>query len=440
MKMSFFKVLFVVILLGFSSVSYAQVNIQTWQTSQGVKVLYVQAEQLPMVDIIMSFDAGSARDGDYWGLASFTASLLGTATAKMNEEEISAAFNNVGSQFSARAGRDRTTISLRSLTRPEILQQSLKVMSEVISQPVFKEAIFDREKNRLQVSLRHSQSSPKVLASQEMWRTLYGDHPYAHPVSGTLSSVDKFTPAKVKSFYKQHFVASNAQIAIVGDVDLKQAKGIAEKLISGLAKGQKPASLPVPESLAKAKTSIIQFDSTQTHYSLSQLGTSRGAEDYVALFVGNHLLGGGGFSSLLMNQVRKERGLVYGIRSYFVPMKVNGPFVIGLSTKNASVAEADNLVREILTAFIEDFSDEKFELIKDNLIGGFPLRMDNNRKIVRYISMMGFYDLRLDYLEWFPEQIAALTKQDVLTAWQKHINPNKMLMVKVGDLESLEAP
>lgn len=422
-------------LLAMSSFVYAQVKIQSWQTSQGTKVLFVHTDQLPMVDIEMTFDAGSARDGKHFGLASFTAGMIGSATSKMTEKEISLSFNEVGSQFSTRVRKDRASLSLRSLTRPEILSQSLNTFAKVVADPVFKKDILEREKNRLKVAITQRQTNPGLIASQTMWQKLYGEHPYAHPVTGTLASVEKFSVKKLQDFYNQYFVASNAQVAIVGNVDLAQAKKIAEQLIEGLDKGGVPKSLPVPQPLKQALEVDVDFNSTQTHYFLSQIGVARGGEDYPALFVGNHLLGGGGFSSLLMSEVRKERGLVYSIYSYFAPMKVAGPFIIGLSTKNASADEADKVVREVLADFMEGFSDEQFQLIKDNLIGGFPLRMDSNSKILGYISMIGFYDLPLDYLEWFPNKIAGLTKQDVLDVWQETIQPNKMLRVKVGGKE-----
>ena len=133
-----------------------------------------------------------------------------------------------------------------------------------------------------------------------------------------------------------------------------------------------------------------------------------------------------------MEEVREKRGLVYSVYSYFAPQKVTGPFLIGLSTKNSTALEADKVVRETLQKFLQDFSEEKLQAIKDNLIGGWPLRMDSNGKIVGYISMIGFYDLPLDYLESFPKQIAKVTKQDVLQAWKKHIKPNNMVEVMVG--------
>ena len=410
----------------------ANVKIESWYTENGAKVMYVEAKQLPMLDIEMTFDAGSARDGKVWGLASMTSGLLGTTTSKLNEEQVSETFNAIGAQIGSGVTKDSASISLRTLTRPQIMQTALTTFESLVSDTQFSQDIFDREIQRLKVGLKQKAFKPQVISNDKLWETLYANHPYGHPTSGTLDSVEQIDIDKIKAFYKQFYVASNAVVSIVGNVDKAKAKAIANQLTANLPKGTKPPGLLTPKLEHQQETIKIDFDSTQTYYSLAQLGIERGNPDYVPLFVGNHLFGGAGFGSLLMEEVREKRGLVYSVYSYFAPQKVTGPFLIGLSTKNASALEADKVVRETLDAFLKDFSEEKLQAIKDNLIGGWPLRMDNNGKILGYISMIGFYDLPLDYLDTFPKLIKQVTKQDVLQAWQKHIKPNNMLEIMVG--------
>jgi len=418
-----------------SAPAIAALDIQTWQTTNGAKVLFVEAEQLPMLDIEVTFDAGSVRDGDVWGLASFTSSLVGTATSTKNEEQISQTFNEMGAQIGSSASRDSASVSLRTLTRPEILGSALTNFSDLLSDTQFSQSIFDREMERLKIGIKQKSVKPQSISNDKLWSVLYGDHPYAHPSSGSLESVEKIDLKKVKDFYQQYYVAKNAVIAIVGNVDINQAKKISETLTKNLVSGDKPPGLVKPKKVYNNETITIEFDSTQTYYSFAQQGIERGHEDYAPLFVGNHLLGGGGFGSLLMEEVREKRGLVYSVYSYFSPLKVNGPFLIGLSTKNASAKEADKVVKQTLKDFMTGFSDEKLQAIKDNLIGGFPLRMDSNGKILGYLSLIGFYDLPLNYLEWFPKQIEKVTKNDVLTAWKKHVKPGEMVTLMVGKPE-----
>ena len=419
------------VFLFITSSAQASLDIETWQTSNGAKVLFVESPQLPMLDIEITFDAGSARDGEIFGLANMTTSLMGTATQKRSEDEVAQGFDELGAQMGGSVSRDSSSLSLRTLTRPEIMQQALTLFGEVLTQPKFDKTIFEREMERLKIGLKQRSVQPQAISSDLLWKALYGEHPYAHSSTGTLETIQQLSTEKLNAFYKKHYVANNASIAIVGDVTTSQAKEIAENLTKNLAKGSKPAPLEKPKPVQKADIQK-QFDSSQTYYSLAQIGVKRGEPDYIPLFVGNHLFGGSGFGSMLMEEVREKRGLVYSVYSYFAPLKTNGPFIIGLSTKNASALKADKVVKQTLADFLDGFDDEKLQAIKENLVGGFPLRIDSNAKILGYISMIGFYDLPLDYLEWFPAEVEKVTKQQILDAWKTHLNLDQMVRVMVG--------
>ncbi|UQB41845.1 insulinase family protein [Thiomicrospira microaerophila] len=426
----------IALLLGALSLNLqASVEIQTWQTTKGTKVLFVEAPELPMLDIEVKFDAGSARDAGQPGLASFTASMIGTQTKKLNEQAIADGFNDLGAIIGGDVNRDAASFSLRTLTRDSLLNPALDLFDQVLNQTVFSEAIFQRDRQRLIQALKQAEEQPAQVAQRAFWQGLYGDHPYANPTSGSVESVEALTIKDLEQFKSQFYVAQNAQIAMVGAISRQQAEQIAEQLTAAMPKGKQPATLPLPKALQQASTEIIDFQAAQTQYFAGQLGVERGHPDYYALFLGNHLLGGSGFASLLVEEVREKRGLVYSVYSYFAPMRVPGPWIVGLSTQNSQATEADQVVKQTLKAFMQDFDDQKLEDIKSNLIGGWPLRMDSNSKILGYISMMGFYDLPLDYLEAFPRHIERLTKQQVLDAWQRHINPDQLHTLMVGQPE-----
>ncbi len=421
--------------LMFAQAAYAMVKIETWHTQAGTKVLYVYAPELPMLDIQVSFDAGSARDGDKWGLASVTAALVGLKTHQYDETTLSQKINDLGAQIGGSVSRDMASFYLRTLTRESILPSALSLFNASLTDVVFDQAIFEREVQRQVVGLKRQALNPGSLATKAFWQELYGSHPYAHPVYGTVETVESLTRFDLENFYSQYFVAQNATIAMVGNIDLKQAKVISEQLLKGLPKGRKPQPIPAPVAPNTAQEVIIEFNSSQTHFKQGQIGVERGHPDYYALFLGNHLLGGSGFGSLLMEEVREKRGLVYGVGSGFSPMKQAGPWLVSLSTKNDSAQEAKKVVNDTIKAFMKDFDSSHFEAIKDNLIGGFPLRIDSNGKIIRYIAMIGFYDLPLDYLDIFPKEIKALSKQQVLEAWNRHIDVTKMTTVMVGQVK-----
>ncbi|QKI88354.1 M16 family metallopeptidase [Thiomicrorhabdus xiamenensis] len=432
MLQSAYRFFIAFILLAVSLNASAEVEIHSWMTDRGSKVMYVHSAELPMLDIEVTFDAGAIRDGDAWGLASFTADLIGTATKNQNEDQIADRFNRIGAQFGGGASRDNASFNLRTLTRDAVMQQAFKQYVDVLSQAQFEPEIIERERKRLLLGIKQKSMKPQSVLSDQLWETLYPQHPYGHPVSGTEKTVAQLTQAEIESFYRHYYNANNAVIAIVGNVDRQQAEAMANEISRSLPKGSKPAPLAKPIKVKQAQEIKTEFPSSQTYYALAQVGIERGNKDYIPLFVGNHLFGGSGFGSYLMEEVREKRGLVYSVYSYFAPMKQNGPFVIGLSTKNASAKEADEVVRQTLADFMQDFSDERLQAIKDNLVGGFPLRIDSNGKILGYISMIGFYGLPLDYLEWFPQQVEKVTKEDILSAWKRHVHPDRMLKLMVG--------
>ena len=166
---------------------------------------------------------------------------------------------------------------------------------------------------------------------------------------------------------------------------------------------------------------------------MGQPGLYRGDPDYFPLYVGNHILGGSGLVSRLAEEVREKRGLSYSVYSYFYPSRKPGPFTLGLQTRNDQVAEALNVVRNELRKFVTDGpTAEELDDAKKNITGGFPLRISSNKKIVEYITMIGFYDLPLDYLETFTARIQAVTLEDIRDAFRRRLNPDAMVTVTVG--------
>ncbi len=424
----------------FSLNVWAAVQIEQWHTKNGSKVIYVHAPQLPMLDVQVSFDAGSARDGQQWGIASMMTTILGLQTKNHSEEALSDQINALGAKVGGSINRDMATYTLRTLTRESILTPALDLFHDTIVESTFDQSIFERERNRVLVGLKQQQLAPSSMARNAFWAMLYGNHPYAHPVPGSVESVKALKLKDIQAFYNQYIVSKNALISIVGNVDKIEAQKIAENLLKGLQAGQKPALIASPissqKNLAESEQhQLIEFDSSQTYFKLGQIGVERGNPDYYALFLGNHLLGGSGFGSLLMEEVREKRGLVYGVSSGFAPMRQPGPWLVSLSTKNKSAKEAQQVVNETIKNFMQDFDDEHLQAIKDNLVGGFPLRIDSNGKIIGYITMIGFYNLPLNYLEEFPKTVSELSKQDVLEAWQRHMDLNTMKSIMVGQPE-----
>jgi zinc protease len=425
------KLLFLLFL--FSSTTFAGVKIEQWQTRQGARVLYVQSQSLPLVDIQLLFDAGSARDGQQYGLAALTSDLLDTGAGQWNADQIAQRLEKVGAKFSTSAGTDSATLTLRSLTEPALFNQALDTMHLILTQPRFADSDFQREKNQTLAGLKQREESPAALAHLAFDKAVFGTHPYAYATTGYLNSVSALTSADLKRFYQRYYVAANATIAIVGNLNRTQAEQTAEKLLQGLPVGQKPDPLPEVNLPSKANQQVITFPSSQTHILIGLPGVTRKNDDYIPLYVGNYVLGGGSLVSQLFNEVREKRGLAYSASSYLSPMVKSGAFVIGLQTKNEQTQQALTVVNDTVNNFInQGVTDEELAAAKKNITGGFVLRFDTNAKLLGYVSMIGFYDLPLDYLDTFPQRVEAVTAAQIKEAFTRRIRANVFQTVTVG--------
>lgn len=424
---------FLILFLLLINNTYAKLNIQHWMTPEGAKVLFVNTKGLPMLDIALNFDAASSRDGNKYGVASLTSNLLGTATKFHNEEQIINAFESVGSQFSTTSLKDMSIVSLRTLTREPILRKSLAIFTEVVTQPIFKQSYLTRKKRQSLQSIKAGQQSPARVASLAFNQAVFNSHPYAHDSIGTSDSIINMTTQDLKQHYQQFFVAKNLTIALVGDIERIKAKQIARQISHGLNIGKKAKANAVVMPRSKIKNIHINFPSKQTHLLMGQVGINRSHPDYYSLYLGNHIFGGSGLTSILSDEIREKRGLAYSAYSHFIHMKSNGLFMVSLQTKNAQAKSAKNIAIQTLDNFINNGIDEKLLRDgKDNIIGGFALKTASNSSILTYLSIIGFYDLPLDYLNSFISKIKNITTQDIQAAFMRLIHTNKLIILDVG--------
>jgi zinc protease len=419
--------------LGLSLPAAATPDIATWQTEAGAEVLYAHAPDLPMVDVRIVFDAGSARDGDRPGLATLTANMLTEGAGGLDADTIAERIEAVGAELGAGADRDMASASLRSLTQPDTLRTALDILTRVLAAPDFPPADLERVRANTLVGLRQQEQDPGSVASRAFYRAVYDDHPYAGDPSGTLESIADITRDELVAFHRRYYTAPNATVAIVGAVDRAQAEVLAELLTAGLPKGEPPAPLPPVADLGAGALQRIEFPSSQTHLYMGQPGMRRGDPDYFPLYVGNHILGGSGLVSILMDEVRERRGLSYSAYSYFAPMAERGPMIMGLQTKNDQADAARTVMRETLERFVEQGPTQaELEAAVKNITGGFPLRIASNSKIVQYLALIGFYDLPLDYLDRFAERVSAVTAEQIRDAYRRRVHPDRLAVVMVG--------
>ncbi|MDO9384991.1 MAG: pitrilysin family protein [Hyphomicrobiaceae bacterium] len=416
---------------------------QHWTQAGGARVYLVESPAIAMVDVQLDFDAGTRRvPAAQTGLAGATAALLSKGVAArgadpaLDENALGEAWADLGASFGASAGTDRFSFSLRSLTDPELLNQAVQLAARQIAEPAFPASVWERDRQRLVAQLKESYTRPGSVAAREFSKAVYGGHPYGHEL--TAETLARISVADMQAFYSSYITRCSARVSIVGAVTRAQADTLVNGLLGRLPQADcatAPALPPVPEvpALERAQQVRIPFESAQAHVLMGQPGFKRNDPDFFALTVGNYILGGGGFASRLTEEVREKRGLSYSVYSGFSPGRHAGAFTVGLQTRPDQAAQATEVARQVIAKFVaEGPTTAELQAARDNLIGGFPLLIDSNGKLLGNLANIAWNDLPLNYLDTWTAQIAKVTAADIRAAFARKLQPEKMLTVTVG--------
>ena len=420
----------------------AALPIQHWTLANGAKIYLVATNALPIVDVQVDFDAGSRRDpAPQAGLASVISAMVekGVRAGKngepaLDQNALGEAWADLGASFDVSAGTDRMSYSLRTLSDPALLGKAVALASREIGEPSFPDDVWLRERERINASIKESNTKPATIAGRAFAQAVYGVHPYGQEVTEeTLARIDT---AAMRQRYQQLIVPCRAKLSIVGAVTRAEAESVATTLLSRLPATDGCAPLPAiapVAALTAPKDERIPFDSAQAHVFIGQPGYPRKDPDHFALTLGNYVLGGGGFVSRLTNEVREKRGLTYSIYSGFAPGLDAGAFRVGFQTRPDQAEEAVKMSREVLAKFVaEGPTESELKAAKDNLIGGFPLLLDSNRKLIGNVANIAWHDLPLDYLDTWTARMNAVTAADIKAAFARKLQPQRMVTVVVG--------
>ena len=427
----FIKVILISILLIFSNLTFAKLNIQFWKTDNGARVYFIENHDLPILDINVDFRAGSVKDTKQKnGLASLTNHMMVLGSGGINEEDLANKFIDLGAQLDRSFDQDKSGFSLRTLSDKK--SEAVDLMRLVLHEPNFDSSILEREKKRYIASINQAKTMPSSIASKAFMKALYGKHPYGLPSSGEVESIKKIRKKDLHTFYKNHYLSNELSIVIVGDVSRKNAEDLGNKISLGFSERKINAEIPSVDYV-KGQEIEISHPAKQAHLYYGAPIIKRGDPDFLTLYLGNYILGGGGFVSRLTQEIREDRGLAYSVYSYFMPFIEAGPFQIGIQTKKSQVKQAKELIQKTVADFIKNGpTSNELRRAKDFMIGGFPLRLDSNKKILEYVSMMAFYKYPLDYLETFTRKIDKITAEEIKSAFQRRVDMTKFSTVIVG--------
>ncbi|WP_238944219.1 M16 family metallopeptidase [Allofranklinella schreckenbergeri] len=414
--------------------------IEHWRQPNGAQVWLVRSPSLPMVDVQIDFDGGARRDpANQAGLAAATAAMLTKGVRAqagqpaLDEDGLGQAWADLGASFSASASEDRFTLHLRSLTDAALLPQAAALAARQIGHSAWPQAVWQRERQRWSASLREAQTRPATIAQQAFAHAVYGDHPYGYQT--TEQTLARISVGDMQRFYAAHVQPCRAKVSIVGQIEREPASQLVAQLLSGLPQEACVAlpELPAVAPLTGPSEQRLPFAAQQAQVLIGQPGIRRSDPDFLPLLVANHILGGSGFGSRLMEQVREKRGLTYGVYSSFSPGNHEGAFSIHLQTRADQAQAAADLVLQVVAEFVaQGPTDKELQDAKANLIGGFALRLDSNAKLLGNVANIAWNNLPLDYLDTWTHNVQALTGQDIHRAVQRVLRPDALATVIVG--------
>ena len=421
--------------------AYAVLPIQEISLSNGTKAYLIQTNALPMIDIEISIDAGSRYDPkNQSGLAALTAAMLTRGISwqggALNEAQQADAIAELGASISASASGERTIVRARSLSKPELFNPLLQLLVASVSKPIFDQSILMREKQRVSSAIQEGDTKPEVVLQKRFRQAVFGNYPLAR--SSSIESIAAIQEGDLKRFHQDFYRQDRVIVNLVGNIDHAGAKQIAEQIIGALpAKGPTIPVLPPlersPIEPESQRVIRIPFQTQQTHIAMGMTAIPRDNPDYFPLLVGNYVLGGGGFVSRLVGEVRDKRGFAYSVFSYFQPGRDTGTFEAGLQTRNDQADQALKVLQETVARFIEDGPSEvELAAAKANLINGYPLRLDSNRKLLDNLSAITWNQLPLNTLDIWTQHVAAVKKDDVRNAFKRHLDMRRMISVLVG--------
>lgn len=421
----------------------ASLAIEQWTQPSGARVHLVRSVALPMLDLQIDVDAGSRRDPQgQSGLAQAVAQMFDKGVSAhdghraMDENQLVEAWTDLGAQFRVQATADRLSFQLRTLTRADLLDQAVSLSAHQLAAPAFPQAVWARERERLVAAWQQAQTRPGTLAGRLFAEAVYADHPYGREARpDTWAAIQE---ADLRAFFERHVRACDARVTLVGNIERAQADALVARLLTGWSSRPCDTLPSVAEvmPLTEARTLAEPFDAAQAQILVGQPGFPRSDPDFLALTVGNHILGGSGFTSRLMQEIRERRGLTYGIYSHFSPGRHAGAFTVSMQTRPDQAQQAVRLIHEEIRRFVaEGPTPQELAEAQQALINGFALRLDSNRKWLDNVAAMAWNDLPLDYLDTWTAQIAALTTEQVRSAMQRVLQPQRLVTVVVGGRE-----
>lgn len=416
----------------------AAVEIQEVTSPGGIDAWLVEERSIPFTALEIHVRGGANLDRPgKRGAVNLMMALLEEGSGDMDAREFQEAREGLAASFGFDSGDDTVSISATMLT--ENRDEAVALLRQALVEPRFDEVALERVRGQVQSIIAGDAQDPGAIASDTFMAEAFPDHPYGTSLNGTAESVGALTREDIRQAHRDTLVKSRVYVGAVGDISAEELGLLLDELLGELPEEGPP--LPERRDVAVVGgTTVIDYPTPQAVAIFGQQGIKRDDPDYFAAFILNHVLGGGGFESRLMQEVREKRGLTYGIGTSLVPRDYGEIWMGSVASDNAKVAEALEVVRGIWADVAANgVSEEELRAAKTFLTGEYPLRFDGNAEIAGILVGMQMIGLPPDYVVNRNSYIEAVTMEDIRRVAAELMDPERLHVVVVGQPEGLEA-
>ncbi len=431
---------FAVSLIAFVAPEAQAMKIQSVKSPGGIEAWLVEEHSVPLFALRFSFDGGNAQDpAKKEGLANFLTAMMDEGAGDLNAQQFQEAMEEIAMRMGFEDSRDSLYVSLETLTVNR--DKAVDLLRLALTKPRFDADAVERVKAQLQASLAFAAKSPDQVAAKEFASLMFPNHPYGRSSNGTTESVASITGADLEAYRKRNFARNNLKVVAVGDVDAKTLGAILDRVFGELPAKADLVAVPKIAPPTGGVQKVIEMDVPQSVASFGVNGIDRKDPDFIPAFVLNQILGGGGFASRLMEEVREKRGLAYSISSSIQPYDAAAIFAGGVATKNEQMAQSLDIIRaELKRMADEGVTAKELEGAKSNLTGSFALRFDTNAKIANQLLYFLGEELGIDYVDRRNAEVDAVTLDDIKRVAKRLLIVDDLFVTVVGKPVGLVAP
>lgn len=415
------------------------IDIQQITSPGGIKAWLVEDHSIPFTAVSMFFKGGASLDAEgKRGAINLMTATLEEGSGERDSTQFAQALEELGADLRFDVSDDALSVTARALT--ENRDQVADLMKGALTDPRFDDTAVDRVKKQVELIIRSEDTDPSSIAAKKLAALAWGNHPYGTSLNGTLDSVGALTRDDLIDAKNRVLARDRVVVAASGDITADQLGQMLDHVLGDLpATGSAP--LPEPAKLElTGGTTIVEWDSPQTVVAFAQKGIPMSDPDYFAAYVANHILGGGGFSSRLMDEIREKRGLTYGVSTMLDNGLYGETWRGGMASANDKVMEATDLVKVEWNKFRDGVTDKELKDAKTYLTGEYPLRFDGNGKIASILAGMQLIGLPADYVNTRNGKINEVTAADVKRVADKLLNADDLRFVLVGQPEVKDKP